>query len=265
MINSDINNGGIYSAFIINYKETLKVYIPALYNSIETCPINSDGTLNEEVFLKCMDLYHDPMWCIPNLEATKCEQVHPCWVTFENGDINRAIIMGFLGKGIKYTIVTISAGSQGNGEGDVDDDGSGGIANGDVNTYLTSTGGSSAKEHGSGTGTQCVELPNHYIQMVHGINNHGGFGNGNQYANNLVAKHPDKFKSVSASSTLRPGDIISLAGSNRDYGHAAIVKSVNGNQVTILEQWKGSGTVRETTFNVNTGGNRQILSVARPK
>ena len=47
-----------------------------------------------------------------------------------------------------------------------------------------------------------------------------------------------------------PGMILSLNGSDTRYGHAVIVKSVDVKSKTcvILEQWKGSGTVRTRTI-----------------
>ena len=88
MINSNSNDGGIYRAFIMVDAEDVRLYIPALFNDYENCPIFSDGTLNMEIFQKYKDLYPTPYWCIPNLEAKQHEQVHPCWVVFENGDWN---------------------------------------------------------------------------------------------------------------------------------------------------------------------------------
>jgi surface antigen len=71
------------------------------------------------------------------------------------------------------------------------------------------------------------------------------------------------------------GDIISFRGSEKNkeaYGHAAIVTNVFGDQVTIAEQWKGSGTVIETTFTITgekasstSSSYYDIYGVARPK
>lgn len=116
MINNNINNGGIYRAFILDVDE-IKLYIPGLNNNYEECPVDSSGNLNMEIFEKCKDTYPTPLWCVPNLEAKQHEQVHPCWVVFEHGDINRPIIMGFLGKGIKYS-ASVSAGGSGGVYGD---------------------------------------------------------------------------------------------------------------------------------------------------
>lgn len=431
MINSDANNGGIYRAYIMADSSDIRIYIPGLFNDKDECPININGTLNMEVFQKCKDIYPKPLWCIPNLEAKQHEQVHPCWVTFENGDSKRPIIMGFLGKGIKYSAGSnggfpggsynpgnrkyVGDGTTGNENGDyifkklieagasiggacavlgnlviessfdpIADNGSHrGIAQWDynhnnqsgrwyllkkwcdnnnysnkydtieaqtayliydlqteatwmsktnnqgwnnvckdivteeeiknltdsirlnyercgeqgtqgrrdkaidfwnifkngtiennttvdnesINAYVNSVGGTSAKEHGSGTGTQCVKLPNHYVEEVFGHKNNGGFGNGNEYYIGITNAYPDTFQKIEYNSevTLRTGDIISLEGASKQYGHAAIVKSVSGTSITILEQWNGSGTVRISTFTLTNSGKRRIIGIARPK
>lgn len=113
MINQNINNGGIYRAYILAADSDIRVYIPGLHNNSKECPVNSDGSINMEIFQKTKDTYPKPLWCVPNLEAKQHDEIHPCWITFENGDITRPIIMGFLGKGIKY-----SAGSNSGGSGD---------------------------------------------------------------------------------------------------------------------------------------------------
>ena len=113
MINSDINNGGIYKAYILSESDDIKIYIPGLYNDFEDCPINKDDSLNMKIFQQLKKVLPTPLWCLPNLEAKQFEQVHPCWVVFENGDSKRPIIMGYLGKGIKY-----NAGSNGIIQGD---------------------------------------------------------------------------------------------------------------------------------------------------
>ena len=136
-----------------------------------------------------------------------------------------------------------------------------------INAYVNSVGGTSAKEHGGGTGTQCVELPNHYVEEVFGHKNNGGFGNGNEYYIGITSAYPDTFQKIQYSSevTLRTGDIISLEGASKQYGHAAIVKSVEGTSITVLEQWDGSGTVRTSTFTLTNSGKRRIIGIARPK
>lgn len=103
MINNDSNVNGIYRAIIIN-RGTLKVYVP----SIATFKLfeNNSLTIIEEVYEKCKDILPSAQWCVPNMEAMVCDEIHPCWVVFECGDYKRPIIMGFVGKGIKYNAIS---------------------------------------------------------------------------------------------------------------------------------------------------------------
>ena len=100
MINSNVNNGGIYRAFILDDSSDIRIYIPGFNNS-NICPIDSDNKLNTETYKKMKDLFPKALWCLPNLEAKEHDEVHPCWVVFENGDSSRPVIVGHLGKGIK--------------------------------------------------------------------------------------------------------------------------------------------------------------------
>lgn len=104
MINSDLNVGGIYRAFIVTVGGDIRIYIPGLTSLTagSNAPVNEDGTINKESYEDNKNSLPKPIWCLPNLEAKQHDEVHPCWVTFENGDSKRPIIMGFLGKGIKY-------------------------------------------------------------------------------------------------------------------------------------------------------------------
>lgn len=104
MINSDLNVGGIHRAFIVTVGGDVRIYIPGLTSLIAGTGsvVNEDGTINTESYNENKETLPRPIWCLPNLEAKQHDEVHPCWVTFENGDSKRPIIMGFLGKGIKY-------------------------------------------------------------------------------------------------------------------------------------------------------------------
>lgn len=162
MINSDMNNGGIYRAFILGVSNEVRIYIPALFNNFKDCPINSDGSLNMEVYNKCKEFYPIPIWCLPNIEAKQYDEVHPCWVTFENGNVNKPIIMGFLGNGIKY-----HAGSSGG------TDSSGGIISPGGGTYVgTGTTGNDNGDYifkaliaaGASIAGACGVLGNLYVE-----------------------------------------------------------------------------------------------------
>ena len=131
MLNQNLNHGGIHRAFLIDFNSELRMYIPGINNNSE-CPVNKDDSLNVEIYQKNIDTYPRPLWCIPNIEAKQHDQVHPCWVVFENGDIGHPIIVGYLGKGIKYHAVSVgsygggsgsggSGGSYGSGGGSYDD------------------------------------------------------------------------------------------------------------------------------------------------
>ena len=128
-----------------------------------------------------------------------------------------------------------------------------------VQEYLDTVGGTSAKEHGGGSGTQCVELPKHYIDEVFGCDSHHrGLGNGNTLYTGIARQYPDLFEAVDFYEGFipEPGMILSLNGSDTRYGHAVIVKSVDVQNMTctILEQWKGSGTVRTRTIPIEGRG-----------
>ncbi len=104
MINSDLNVGGIHRAFIVTVGGDVRIYIPGLTSLIAGTGsvVNEDGTINTVSYNENKETLPRPIWCLPNLEAKQHDEVHPCWVTFDNGDSKRPIIMGFLGKGIKY-------------------------------------------------------------------------------------------------------------------------------------------------------------------
>ena len=139
-------------------------------------------------------------------------------------------------------------------------------------TYISGLIGTEAKEWGGGSGTQCVELPKYYLDNYFGFSiKNVAMGNGNEFYKNVVSKFPGTFDRIDYYNgfTPLPGDIISYhSSSSPDYGHAAIVYSVSGNQYSIAEQWKGSGTVRSKTVTVAAGVYGQsytIIGVARPK
>lgn len=278
-ISNEFITGGIHKAFLIDNNGDLRVFIPEIHSSnmFEVYSPGSKFNVNESKILENFNTYPKPMWNVPNEQAMKHETpIHPCWVTFENNSIQRPVIMGWCGDGIMYHAE--NSDSSGNSSGYYDENGTFTSTSNDSstdsnyssqssNSYVNSVGGTSAKEHGPGTGTQCVELANDYIQSAYGITNNGGFGNGKDYYSGLASQYPNQFQKIDYTSgtQLQSGDIISLRGVQTQYGHVAIVKSVSGSSVTILEQWNGSGTVRESTFNLSDGGKRTIIGIARPK
>lgn len=442
MINSDLNVGGIHRAFIVTVGGDVRIYIPGLTSLITGTGsvVNEDGTINTELYNENKETLPRPIWCLPNLEAKQHDEVHPCWVTFENGDSKRPIIMGFLGKGIKYHAggsggsgtssgsssggvsssggKYVGSGTTGNDNGDYIfktliaygasiagacgvianivaesnfstalNSGDGGKASGicqwhpdrwsnlvnhckeknldpttiegqtsfliheiqtgykdlwnlicsangedeaynvgykmcydferpankqqksvdrgnsakntywplfkdgsiengqysnnnsKINNYLIDNGAGGtrkeAKEHGPVSGTQCVELPNDYIQEVFGLKNYGGFGNGKDYYIGVSNKYPNVFEKIEwqTGTILKIGDIVSMSSPlDPDSGHVVIIKAVNGNKIQILDQWAGCGNVQDSEWTLDgnvliqrNGTRRTIYGIARPK
>lgn len=282
LISSSNNFGGIYRAILIDSGGDLRIVIPGLHDKVPVTT-SDDGKYIFDIadYEKSKDSYPKPMWNVPNLEAQQHEKpIHPCWITFENGISTRPIIMGWLGDGIMYHASSSSGESSGDGtiDGGNSDSNNTSINASSINDFLNSIvpkingkdvtpDTTHAFEHGSASGTQCVELPNYYLEKVFGLKNNGGFGNGNTYYIGVTNRYPDKFTKIvySSGTQLQAGDIISLEGSQKQYGHAAIVKSVSGNNITILEQWDGSIYVIQDTFTLTTSGKRRIIGIARPK
>ncbi len=134
-----------------------------------------------------------------------------------------------------------------------------------------------AKEHGPASGTQCVELPNDYIQEVFGLKNWGGFGNGNDYYIGVSNAYPKVFEKIKwqTGTKLKIGDIVSTSSPFSKFGHVVIIKNVNGNKIRILDQGDGSKVVNDATWTLdgnkfkyiskNKQIEREIYGIARPK
>lgn len=134
-------------------------------------------------------------------------------------------------------------------------------------------------EHGPGTGTQCVELPNYYVEEVFGVSTiQGGYGNGDTYYQGISSAFPDLFECINwnSSITLQPGDIVSMSSNSQpQYGHVVIVKAVNGKTVQILDQGSASTYVNDVSWILSNdnmhitkstdGLSRELYGVARPK
>ena len=116
-------------------------------------------------------------------------------------------------------------------------------------------------------------MTNDYLEKALGIKNHGGFGNGNAYANNIINKYPDKFSSISPSSGLKVGDILSSESfTGNPAWHVTIVTAVNGNKISYIEQGKNMKYINHGTYTINgnkitnsKGITKEITGVARPK
>lgn len=177
-------------------------------------------------------------------------------------------------RGSSYREVSVTVGGQTSGSADGNSLMS---SNPSVNEFLnaTSTGSFPAQEWGDGSGTQCVEFPKYYIEAVWKISTkHVPLGNGMDMWHTIPEKWPEAFSQISYSSpaSIQSGDIISLTSPSKPaYGHAAVVKSVSGNSIVILEQWQDSGTVRVTPGTISgktinfSSQSRTIYGMARHK
>ena len=147
-----------------------------------------------------------------------------------------------------------------------------------VADYIYSLKGTEAKEWGPGTGTQCPELVNYYLEDYFGkYCRNGETGNGKEVYYKVPALYPSEFTKIEykAGMKLLPGDILSL-GSNSlpQYGHVVIVYDASYNSdgstvVKYIEQWNGSKTVQSGAITISSTGkpsNYQVVyGVARPK
>lgn len=97
--------GGIHRAYLIDKDGELRVFIPEIYSSyaIEFYSQDEKFNVNSSKVLEQFETFPKPIWNVPNSQAQQHETpVHPCWVTFENNDIERPVIMGWCGEGIMY-------------------------------------------------------------------------------------------------------------------------------------------------------------------
>lgn len=139
-----------------------------------------------------------------------------------------------------------------------------------VTGWITLMEGKKPVEWGSGSGTQCVELPKYYIEKCFGVSTKNvSLGNGNQMYYKIPQKYPNLFEKINYSNNYVPraGDIISLVGSSTQYGHAMVVKAVVGTTVYALEQWKGAKSIICSSFDYKNPkeNKRKIIGAARPK
>jgi hypothetical protein len=144
------------------------------------------------------------------------------------------------------------------------------ISGGNISDWITSMEGQKPVEWGSGSGTQCVELPKYYIEKCFGVSTKNvALGNGNQMYYMIPKKYPDLFEKINYSNNYvpQPGDILSLVGTQTQYGHAMIVKVVVGTTVYALEQWKGAKSIVCSQFDYKNPkqNKRKIIGAARPK
>lgn len=190
MINSDSNTGGIHRAILLSVGGEIKIYVPGLtsLNPNSGSLIDDGGGVNKESYETNKNSLLTPIWCLPNIEAKRHDEVHPCWITFENGDAKRAIIMGFLGNGIKYH--ANSSGGSGSssvgitsGGGTYTGEGTTGIDNAD---YVFKT----LISHGASIAGACGVLAN--LEAENNFSTKLNSGDGGK-ASGIAQWHPDRW------------------------------------------------------------------------
>lgn len=105
LINNGLMTSGIVRAYVIKRDDT-RVFIPGMMNENLLQDMSNYDTIKE--------ILPKALFNSLALKNITTSDPTPCWVVFENGDINRPIVMGFLGKGIK----SVSGSTPSNGEGD---------------------------------------------------------------------------------------------------------------------------------------------------
>ena len=96
LMNQGLMTSGIVRAFVIN-RGDYRAFIPALMNE----NILVDGQLNEETYEKIKETLPLVLFNSMALKDLVGTNPTPCWVAFENGDINKPVVMGFFGNGVK--------------------------------------------------------------------------------------------------------------------------------------------------------------------
>lgn len=277
---------GIYRALVV---ETLSgdngvgatVYIPALHRqqmpfkmdsqeSLELLPCNEEtgefekdlsNNISREVSMRKQDYPFAPLisWdAQPSLNVGD-----KVMVMFENADSGYPVIISVLGSTLPLENPLLSMSAEG-AYSNIS-----GVDSVSIQAYLNTIGGQPALNwYNPGNGSQCTELARDYVVKVFKLEEakSGALGNGKDMYRKVPERFPQIFQSIKYSANLRlmPGDIISLRGSQLEYGHVGLVKSVNGNSYELLEQWAGSGTIRIATCNFPGSGNRTVIGVARP-
>lgn len=91
---------------------------------------------------------------------------------------------------------------------------------------------------------QCVDMARYCLQEVYNLDL-SPTGNGNQFAEFLIRKYPDKFESTSE---IKAGSFISMNsdgyGTYNPYGHIQYVQKVDGDQIWITEGLPGISSIK---------------------
>ena len=94
LINNSVGNGGIYRAIAFRGTEDTRVYIPGLHNQDI---FGEDGTVSMEKYEPIKHMFPEIQWASIQMGELSGTGPLSCWVSFENGDIKRPILLGYLG------------------------------------------------------------------------------------------------------------------------------------------------------------------------
>lgn len=104
LMNSDTSTSGLYRAILTYDGVDAKVYIPSLSHP-------NQATSKDALFKAIFSSFE--------MKKTALIGQSPCWITFENGNSRRAIIVGYFGNGIR-SIAGGGSDSENNDMGDFD-------------------------------------------------------------------------------------------------------------------------------------------------
>ena len=96
LYNYDQGLSGIYRAILLRSSSdpNARVYIPSLFKNTIPCPVYTDGMLNEIIYKENINSYPIVNFCNFELSSSTSFAIS-CWVTFETGNINYPIIIGY--------------------------------------------------------------------------------------------------------------------------------------------------------------------------
>lgn len=224
MLNSDVGYGGIYRSLILKLNSEIFIYTPGIMG-------NFDYKNKENV-----KYLPKPIWCAPILEAIQYEDELPCWTIFENGDSKRPIIVGYLGKGIKYSF---NINSNDNPNITISDTGNIDYTSGNIisdsgwlwpvpgYTYISSPFGprSGGTHYGIDIAGESI-YGKTIVCTNDGVVNYNGWNEGGygwwvriQHANNIysIYGHMCEQSNLKIGQTIKQGDVIGKVGST---GHS---------------------------------------------
>ena len=100
---------GQYRAIAIKESNITRIWVLELFDGIN--PLNSDGTINNEIYDKYKDSFPQGIFASKGLEEL-CDtnKPTPVWVCFEDGDVSRPIVVGYFGSGLKNMGITYGSG-----------------------------------------------------------------------------------------------------------------------------------------------------------